>query len=533
MHQHALSSRPLFAVSVSVFVLGASAAVYACSDSNGTTASPQADGGGFDAAPPNDAGEAGDAATCAGGQFTWATSGGGAGQGDDVNGVAVDGSGNTWIVGTFIGDAKWGDATLTAQDKVHTSGFFAKLDPTGKVVFAHPIEPSIAGEHRVDAARVRLDAAGNAYVVGTFDDQIDVDDVHLLGQANGSMYVLQIDPTGKAKWGVASKNDGGSREEGYDVAVDSAGDVYVAGSYNGRVQLGSLEVPASATTSDQAVFVAKYAPLTSQWAWLEGWSGRTPNSGGEAHAIALGGDGSVYAGGTIENDVDFGGGRYFADATGSFLVKLDRGDGHLLWATDLAPPSDQTKVVVRAAVSDTAGNLFVTGSYTGSVVFAAAADVAMLDGGPAADAGSHGQSLAVTGTGEDMFVVKYDATGTPAWAKHAGNGNGNTHGDDIAFDGASGLYVGGFHQGPTTFDAETLSHSGDLFVARYDVAGAVAWVQGNDNASHGGGDALGVAVPSPTSGVYIGGSYDTETTLGAFHLTGAGQDDALVGRMCN
>jgi hypothetical protein len=246
----------------------------------------------------------------------------------------------------------------------------------------------------------------------------------------------------------------------------------------------------------------------------------------------LGSDGSVYAGGTIENNVDFGSGRYFADSTGSFLVKLDRGDGHLLWATDLAPPNNQARVVVSAMASDATGSVFVTASFKASAVFAAAADVAALDGGPA-DAGAHEMALNVTATGEDMFLVKYDPSGNPSWARHAGNGDGTTRGDDIAFDGANGLYVGGFHQGPTVFDSQTLARSGDLFIARYDVSGAIQWVQGNDNASHSGGEALGIAVPSPTSGVYIGGGYDEETTLGTFQLKAVGQDDALVAHMCN
>jgi hypothetical protein len=505
--------RSLCAFSVSVFFVSA---IYACSSDSGS-APTVADSGpppAFDAG--NNQGDAADAAVCAPAQYTWATSGGGPGQYDAVHGVAVDGDGNTWIVGTFIGDATWGDSVLTATDKVHTTGFFAKLDSAGKVLFAHALPGS-----SVDPSRVRLDGAGNAYVVGTFEDKLDVDDVHLTGQANGSMYVLAIDPSGKAKWGVGSSNIGGSREEGYDLALDATGDVYVAGSYNGRLQLGTLSVPANATTSDQAIFVARYSPAKSQWLWVQGWAGTEANSGGEAHAIALAPDGSIYAGGTIENDVDFREGHHFTAATGSFLVKLAPADGHVLWATDIAPPTDQANVAVRAATTDTAGNLYVTGSYTASATFAAPGDA----GAPL--------TVAVTATGQDMFIAKYDPSGTPTWVKHGGNGNGNTRADDIAFDGANGLYVGGFHQGPTVFDSQTLSRSGDLFVARYDLSGAIQWVQGNDNASHGGGEALGIAVPSATRGVYIGGAYDTDTTLGAFQLKSAGQDDALVARMCN
>ncbi len=151
----------------------------------------------------------------------------------------------------------------------------------------------------------------------------------------------------------------------------------------------------------------------------------------------------------------------------------------------------------------------------------------------AADAGTSAISLAVTGTGQDAFVAKYDAAGKPLWVKRAGVSNANVAGNDIAFDGATGVYVVGSKQGSPIFDTKTLSATGNAFVARYDVNGAIQWVSANESPSVSSGVAHGLWVGSPTSGVFVGGSFIETTTFGAKSLTSTGNEDGFVTRLCN
>ena len=175
--------------------------------SDASSVPPVPDGGGDGASSAADADA--DAGACSPGAFEWATSGGGQGQGDEARGVAADKDGNVWVTGTFIGTATWGAFQLSAADTSHTSIFVAKLDPTGKVVLARTLQAApdagITSANDV-GERIRVDAeAGDAYVAGTFQEQLDVDDVHLVQQntgTGGAAFVLKLDhTTGKAVWG--------------------------------------------------------------------------------------------------------------------------------------------------------------------------------------------------------------------------------------------------------------------------------------------------------------------------------------------
>jgi hypothetical protein len=103
----------------------------------------------------------------------------------------------------------------------------------------------------------------------------------------------------------------------------------------------------------------------------------------------------------------------------------------------------------------------------------------------------------------------------------------------VAYDGQS-IYVSGLKQGPTVFDSMTLSTNSDMFVAKYDTSGAVQWVQGATSTTSDSGEGLSIAVPSPTSGVTVGGTYAGDDTFGSTNkLTSSGNEDGFVVRACN
>jgi len=521
----------------------AAAACESSSDDNKVT--PDGGGGVFEAggstpeaAPPIDA-PADTSVACAPGGFQWATPGGGAGQSDNVYGVALDKDGSVWFTGTFIGSAKWGDVALTAADTVHTTAFVAKLDATGKVLFAKAL-----GADQTDIAnvsqRVRLDADGNAYVVGTYEKELKVGTVVDLIQDNtgsaGAGFVLKLDKDGNPLWGVTTANAGGSREAGRDVAVDANGDVYFTGHYNGNAKFvstpggGPDDIVVNAVggdASEEAVFLAKYSQTTKKWLWAKGWSGGG-NDGGLGLGVVITADG-VSVTGQINGKLDVDG-TLLTAADGAFLIKASKDDGHVLWTTQIAQTGANIAHAVAAA-ADASGNVYLVGSFQGTASFESAAIVA--DAG-ADDAGAGAISVTVTDTGTDMFLAKYDANGKPIWVKHAGASNGITSAADVAFDGTDGLYLSGFKQGSPIFDpSTTLAHTGNLWVARYDTSGAVKWVTGNDSPSVASGEGFAVSVRSPSSGLVVGGTFVAMPTFGALSVTSVGQDDGVVTRLCN
>ena|GEM_PF-6840522 len=515
--------------------LSMSSAVYACSndnvlppveafDTSEDGAVPE-DGGSADGVVPDSGSSATDIADsgmCTSGSFVTAFSGGSRDHDDSVNGVAVDADENTWIVGTFVGNARWGDVELTATDDVQTTGFVAKLDAAGKIVFARAVGQATPGNPSV-ASRIRVDAAGNVFVAGTFGGTLDYDDVHLTKTGASAAFVLCLDATGKALWGAASASTTGSGAN--DIAIDANGDIYLVGSYSGQAFFGTFAL--DFVDRAPAPFVAKYSPTNHAWIWARGFGGTEINSGGIAYGVSLTSDGqSVYAVGQTASAMDVDG-HPFLVSGGGFFLKLATRDGHTIWAT-VAAPSDTSEIAYpHAATTDAAGNLYVAGEFSGTLHFDAAKD----DAAGSNDAGANGVSVTAAG-GRNVFVVKYDFNGTPVWVERAGQGS-VARGDDVAFDGANALYVSGYKEGILTFGGISLPSTGNAFVARYDTSGHAVWAAGDDSSDLSSNEAKAIWVGSPTSGVVMGGIFAKTTSFGALTLTSSGEDDGFVIRACN
>lgn len=461
--------------------------------------------------------------SCTPSDYAWATAGGGPGQGDGVNGVALAADGSVWIVGSFIGTTTWGTFQLTAADVVHPSMFVAKLDPTGQVVLARAIQAANGGVDGIknNGARIRLDADGNPVIAGRFETALDVDDVHLVedDNGNGAAFILGLDgATGSARFGAASSGETDS-VTAYDLALDAGGDVYITGGNNGNVTFGNLTL--ESTSSEQGVFVARYSPAANAWVWAKGWAGmvQPSNDGGVGHGIAVTPDGNVYVTGNIQGTLDVGGTVLTADF-GSFLVKLAAADGALQWVTQVMPtPSDDAQSA--AAVVDANGAFYIAGQFSGTATFAA-------------PGGANPQTLTTT-AGDALFLAKYDPSGNVVWVQQAHTDNDLlTRPDDLAYDGQD-LYVGGFTQGNTTFGDITLSNASPLYIAKYDTSGNAVWAQNATlpPSSSSSAETGGIAAASPTSGVVFGGNFDNTMTFGDVTLTGAGNGDGFVAELCN
>jgi hypothetical protein len=464
-----------------------------------------------------------DGGSCMPSTYQWATAGGGPGQGDGVNGVALAADGSVWVVGSFIGTTTWGTFQLTAADVVHPSMFVAKLDPAGNVVLARAIQAANGGVDGIknNAARIRLDATGNPVIAGRFETALDVDDVHLIenDDGNGAAFILGLDgTTGTATFGAASSGNTNS-VTAYDVALDAGGDVYITGGNNGNVTFGNITL--QDTSSEQGVFVARYSPATNAWVWAKGWAGmvQPSNDGGSGRGIAVTPDGHVYATGNIQGTLDIENTVLTADS-GSFVVKLAPADGAVQWVTQVMT-SDRADAQPAAAVVDTDGNFYIAGRFNGTATFAAP--------------GGDNPKMLTTTAGDALFLAKYDPSGAVVWAHQAQTDNDLiTRPDDLAYDGQD-LYVGGFTQGNTAFGDITLSNDSPMYIAKYDTSGNAMWAQNatlppNSSSS---AETGGIAAASPTSGVVFGGYFDNMMTFGDTTLTGPGNGDAFVAKLCN
>ena len=158
---------------------------------------------------------------------------------DRARGVARDSGGNFYIVGETGGSLP-GQASAGKSD-----AFVRKYDPNGKEIWARQF-----GTPDVDtAAGVAVDSAGNIYIAG---DTLG----SLPGQTSAGSYdafVRKYDPNGKEIWTRQFGTPLPDVDTAAGVAVDSAGNIYIAGT-----AFGSLPRQAALGLTD--AFVRKYAP---------------------------------------------------------------------------------------------------------------------------------------------------------------------------------------------------------------------------------------------------------------------------------
>src|SRR6185295_18184313 len=105
-------------------------------------------------------------------------------------------------------------------------------------------------------------------------------------------------------------------------------------------------------------------------------------------------------GGWYNGSINFGGGALnSADVGDIFLAKLDPGGGHL-WSKRFGGANDQ---YAYGVATDASQNVFLTGGFYGSLDFG-------------------GGALASSGTGVDLYLVKFDASGAHQWSQRFGDG---------------------------------------------------------------------------------------------------------------
>lgn len=365
----------------------------------------------------------------ASGDVTWARSIGGTGY-DSVHGVAVDTAGNLYIAGSFTGTVTFGATSLTAVGD--QDGFVARLDAgTGDIDWA----TAMGGSLWDTAWRVAVHTGG-VYAVGSFRGTATFGPFTLTEAGSVDGFVTRLDVgTGTVGWAVAISST--EYDHGHGVAVDPSGNVYTTGDFMGTAQLGTVTLTSAGQTD---LFVAKHDPATGAVAWAVPIGGASFDSG---ESVAVDSSGAVYVTGhaTPVSDPDV------------FVARLDAATGAVAWTRTFGVAGYDYGV---GAAVDSAGDVYATGTFQGTVEFGA-------------------ESLTALGAAT-VFVAKLGAaTGDVVWARAMGGPDYDRAGD-VAVDSAGSVYATGTFWGTASFGEASLTSAGadDAFVVKLGTATVVA-----------------------------------------------------------
>ena len=197
--------------------------------------------------------------------------------GNDIGGraIAIDGSGNIYIAGTS--DATWGTPirAYTLND-----AFAAKLNSSGALTW----NTFLGGSSADTGLGIAVDVSGNVYISGDGCVWGSPVRAYSLG---GDAFVAKLDSSGAVTWNTCL--GGGGSDQGYSIAVDVSGNVYVAGRSN-----ATWGTPTRVYSLGYDPFAAK---LDSSGALT--WNTFLGSSGtDQGYSIAVDVSGNVYVAGT-------------------------------------------------------------------------------------------------------------------------------------------------------------------------------------------------------------------------------------------
>ena len=314
---------------------------------------------------------------------------------------------------------------------------------------------------------IAVDDSGNVYVTGGSFKKIGDDHSY-------DFATVKYSSNGDEVW--AARYDGPAKksDDGYAIAVDKWGNVYVTGSSRG-----------SGMSFDYMTI--KYGPDSNEPVWLARYDGPA-NSLDSAYAIVIDDSGNIYVTG------ESGGGSTVADIV---TIKYAPDSNVPVWVARYDGPAHSFDVGEAITVDDS-GNVYVTGSSGGVGMVAEIVTIKYDSGGnevwPAVsryngpgDGWDSGSGVAVddlgnvyvtglssgSGTDYDIVTIKYGPNGNELWvARYTGPAGTDFGGEHIAVDESGNIYVSGTSEGSgTDDDYVTIKYGPDsnepLWIGRY------------------------------------------------------------------
>jgi hypothetical protein len=374
---------------------------------------------------------------------------------------------------------------------------------------------------------VAADSSGNVVATGSFEGTADFEPgsgtTNLTSGGYTDIYVTKLDSSGELAW--ARQMGGVSQASGHSVALDSSGNVYVAGRFRGTADFDPGEGTQNLTSNgDEDGFVVKL-DSNGEFVWAKSFGGAQTDV---ARGVAVDSAGNVYVNGYFRSTADFDPGTDTQNKTAAgsddiYLLKLNA-DGDFVSVAQFGSTGyDQPSSIAV----DSSDNVLLFGNTRGTI-----------DLDPGAGNANFSPSNG------DFFIVKLDSNGTYTWSAGftgASYGYASETGEGLATDSSGNVYATGYYNGTVDFDPGagianmTATGNPDVFVLKLNSSGALLWAKslGGSNAAY------GRSIDVDSSGnVYTTGNFDGTADFdpgsGTENLSsagGSGDNDVFVSKL--
>lgn len=373
-----------------------------------------------------------------------------------ANGITVDKDKNVYTTGVFRGvmdfDPGPGVANLSSYNKFLFHSFVCKLDSAGNFEWVKRLGKDTAGSE-VEATAIAVDGNRNVYTTGYFEGAIDFDpgtaEYDMAAGKASDGFVCKFDPDGNFLW--AKKFSGPAlitfdEVKCHSLALDADGSVYTTGEFFEKTDFDpgpdSLYLLAPFASDFHGIFVSKL-DNAGNLAWAKSFGSGSYRDRGVA--IVVDPQKNVYTVGEFGTGADFDPGPgvdsvapFSVQEVRTYISKLDAA-GNFVWARSLNDPHSMFGQQAKQELAlDGAGDVYVSGSFSGTVDFNTAPASAVL----------------TSSGGFDGFAGKWDASGNLVWVKaYGGPGNGDFP-QGLGVDSQKNVYIGGAFTGTADFNPD-------------------------------------------------------------------------------
>jgi len=321
---------------------------------------------------------------------------------------------------------------------------------------------------------VMVDSSNNIYVTGYTAGGLDGNDF-LNTSGNVDIFLVKYNSSGVKQW--TQQLGTPVSDKGFGLTVDNSSNIYVTG-YTGDLAPNVGGLDGNTSSGEWDLFLVKYnSSGTKQWTQQFGTSSRD-----EGRGVAVDSSDNIYVTGWVQGGLD---GNSNSGESDFILVKF-YDNGTKQWTRQLGTSLYEGGFGVTV---DSSNNIYVTG-WTGGG----------LDGNT-----SEG--------GSDIFLIKYNSSGTKQWTQQLGTSSSD-YGGGVTVDSSNNIYVTGYTNGG--LDNNTNSGSTDIFLVKYNSSGTKQWTRqlGTSSSDEG----KGVTVDS-SDNIYVtgftSGGLDNNTNLGS------------------
>ena len=248
-----------------------------------------------------------------------------------------------------------GGLTATQADM-----FLLKVNSSGDSVWVYSAT-SISGDE--SARAVAIDSSDNLYITGSFSGTMNFGDGNnVTASFSHDLFIVKLNSDLQFQNIYLSSISTAQKAKG--IAIDSSGNIYATGNFNGTVNFGGGLL----NRSSQDIYLLKLdSNFTFQW--VKTFSDTNQQSDpAMGTAIAIDEDGNVYSGGGIGDTIRIGDLSLDGANNRAYILKHDS-SGNLLWSKTFGGGTADASDKMQDIAIDSNGFLITAGQIQGPASF--------------------------------------------------------------------------------------------------------------------------------------------------------------------